>query len=247
MQKMPPLDVSGEIAALRLLGADQFDPVRLHYLEVLAQRVNEHQGSVQRILGGKLAQALAAFRTGFEQAQNEASDAIAQAARKYPQAAAELQPLFNAGNFAGVRRCIATLERRGQGASLGDLARSMAQHAPDPGDEQLEGHVGSHAELKSVKYFRNTWSKLSADKQVTQALGQAPKNAGPMNSHGLVLRSLALMREISPDYLNRFMSYVDTLLCLEQSDKQKQAKAKAAAQGDNGKKTKGRRVRSRSA
>jgi len=55
---------------------------------------------------------------------------------------------------------------------------------------------------------------------VTQALGQAPKNAGPINSHMLVLRSLALMREISPDYLNQFTSYVDALLCLDQYDKE---------------------------
>lgn len=93
--------------------------------------------------------------------------------------------------------------------SLGDLVRYMAQHAP----------VASGAELKSVHYFRNTWSRLSAEKQVTQALGQAPKNAGPINSHVVALRSLALMRDISPDYLNRFMSYVDTLLCLDQGDK----------------------------
>jgi hypothetical protein len=75
------------------------------------------------------------------------------------------------------------------------------------------------AELKSVRYFRNTWSRLSAEKQVTQALGQAPKNAGPINSHVVALRSLALMRDTSPDYLNRFMSYVDTLLCLDLGDK----------------------------
>jgi hypothetical protein len=31
----------------------------------------------------------------------------------------------------------------------------------------------------------------------------------------LVLRSLGLMRDLSPDYLNRFMGYVDTLLFLD--------------------------------
>ena len=37
----------------------------------------------------------------------------------------------------------------------------------------------------------------------------------------LVLRSLGWMRDISPDYLNRFMGYADTLLALEESDKGK--------------------------
>jgi hypothetical protein len=42
----------------------------------------------------------------------------------------------------------------------------------------------------------------------------------------LVLRSLALMRDISPDYLNRFMSYADTLLCLDQCEKEMAGKPK---------------------
>ena len=57
--------------------------------------------------------------------------------------------------------------------------------------------------------------KISVQKQVTQAIAQAPQNAGPINSHMLVLRSLGLMRDLSPDYLNRFMGYVDTLLFLD--------------------------------
>jgi hypothetical protein len=42
----------------------------------------------------------------------------------------------------------------------------------------------------------------------------------------VALRSLALMRDTSPDYLNRFMAYVDTLLCLDQGDKPVQPAAK---------------------
>ncbi|HSW05521.1 DUF2894 domain-containing protein, partial [Aquabacterium sp.] len=37
-------------------------------------------------------------------------------------------------------------------------------------------------------------------------------------SHALVLRSLTLMRELSPDYLSRFMSHIDALLWLEQAN-----------------------------
>lgn len=81
--------------------------------------------------------------------------------------------------------------------------------------------AGPRPELKTIRNFRNTWSKLSVDKQVAQALEQAPRNAGPINSHMLVLRSLALMREVSPDYLNRFITYADTLLCLDQGEQEK--------------------------
>jgi hypothetical protein len=99
--------------------------------------------------------------------------------------------------------------------------RQLEQQSPDYADAPLAEHAGSRSELKTLRNFRNTWSKLSADKQAAQALEQAPTNAGPINSHMLVLRSLALMRDISPDYLNRFMSYADTLLCLDQCEKEK--------------------------
>lgn len=66
-----------------------------------------------------------------------------------------------------------------------------------------------------VAQFRQQLGKMSVQKQVTQAISQAPQNAGPINSHMLVLRSLGLMRDLSPDYLNRFMGYVDTLLFLD--------------------------------
>ena len=83
------------------------------------------------------------------------------------------------------------------------------------------------ADSPQVQQFRQTLSKLRVQKQVAQAIAQGPQNAGPINSHMLVLRSLGLMRELSPDYLNRFMAYVETLLCLEESGKAKPLASKA--------------------
>ena len=83
------------------------------------------------------------------------------------------------------------------------------------------------ADSPQVQQFRQTLSKLRVQKQVAQAIAQGPQNAGPINSHMLVLRSLGLMRELSPDYLNRFMAYVETLLCLEESGKAQPLKSKA--------------------
>lgn len=71
-------------------------------------------------------------------------------------------------------------------------------------------------ELKTVRRYRDTWSRFSVDQLVSQDLAQAPKNAGPINSHMLTLRALEAMRDLAPEYLNRFVCYVDTLLFLEQ-------------------------------
>lgn len=185
-------DLSAQLTGLRQAGADLYDPVTVHYLQALLERAAGYQGEVRRLLDARLAQGLQALQLRFEQAQREAPPADASQEHSAP---------------------------------LRELSRYIAQLVPEQlGVSQggaLSSAVGSRPELKSVRHFRNTWSKLSADKQVAKALDQAPKNAGPINSHMLVLRSLALMREISPDYLNRFMCYADALLCLDESGQAK--------------------------
>ena len=219
-------DFDALIASLYTAGADRFDPVRLHYLEALAKRAAMHQGGVKRMLDAKLSQALAAFKERFDLAQCDARETLALGVQQYPHAASDLQRLFAAGDFKGLQQFTATLNNREQSPSLGALVRQLEQHSAENADVHPEGNAGPRSELKTIRNFRNTWSKLSVDKQVAQALEQAPKNAGPINSHMLVLRSLALMRDISPDYLNRFMSYAETLLCLDQGEKEKPGNSK---------------------
>ncbi|MBO6850975.1 MAG: DUF2894 domain-containing protein, partial [Marinobacter sp.] len=40
-----------------------------------------------------------------------------------------------------------------------------------------------------------------------------------MNAHRLVSRAIATMETLSPEYLNRFVNYADTLLALERLGK----------------------------
>lgn len=101
----------------------------------------------------------------------------------------------------------------------GPLATLVA-HAASQATLHGEGAASSSSpsELKTLSYFRSTWSKLSADRRLTQSLAKVPENAGPLNSHHLVHRSLSLMRELSPAYLERFMAHVDALLWLDQAN-----------------------------
>jgi hypothetical protein len=69
----------------------------------------------------------------------------------------------------------------------------------------------------SLPYFRRTWSKLNADQRLAQSRSSLPQNAGPLNSQHVVHRSLALMRELSPAYFERFIAYADALLWIEQT------------------------------
>ena len=123
-------------------------------------------------------------------------------------------------------------------AAVNHVSLTSQVAAPSPGNSPLaqllqafapasapalptDGAKTWRADSPQVQQFLQTLSKLRVQKQVAQAIAQGPQNAGPINSHMLVLRSLGLMRELSPDYLNRFMAYVDTLLCLEESGKAK--------------------------
>ena len=99
---------------------------------------------------------------------------------------------------------------------LAQLVEHIARQSPLQAEGPAATDTASAPELKSLRYFRSTWSRLSADRRLTQSLAKVPDNAGPLNSHHLVHRSLMLMHELSPEYLNRFMSYVDTLLWVDQ-------------------------------
>lgn len=94
-----------------------------------------------------------------------------------------------------------------------------------------------------LDYFREVWSKVSADQQVQQSLDQVPKNAGPLNSSSLVHRALFLMRDLSPGYLRQFLAYADGLAWLEDLHAGIAPPAAQAAQTSTAKKP--RRTRAR--
>ena len=99
---------------------------------------------------------------------------------------------------------------------LAQLVEHIARQSPLQAEGPGATDAAAGPELKTLRYFKSTWSRLSAERRIAQSLAKVPENAGPLNSHHLVHRSLMLMHELSPDYLNRFMSYVDTLLWVDQ-------------------------------
>ena len=224
-------------ASLRNEGAQRLDPARFHYLEVLSQRMDTAPGEVRRILEGKLKVALADYGERFRQAQKAASDELANLSAKHPDLARELHRLFAAGDYGGMRRLGAQSAFNGPCAPLAQLNQYIQNVKQDGIDHRLGSDLGSSlvsdmevsSEMASVRRFREAWSRIAAEDQVDQAVGRGPVNAGPLNSHMLVLRSLALMRKLSPDYLRRFLSHVDTLLWLDQANqKYTPVKAKPA-------------------
>lgn len=102
-------------------------------------------------------------------------------------------------------------------ANLNRYIQTLSSDNVDPVSHQAHQQP---TEMKSVRAFSEVWSKIAAEHQVDAAFGRGPENAGPLNSHMLVLRSLELMRALSPDYLRRFLSHADSLLWIEQVNQQ---------------------------
>jgi hypothetical protein len=234
---VPRSGIDALVASLRDEGGERFDAAGWHYLDTLARCAAAHEGSVRRMLEAKHERALAAFAGRFARGRFAAAELLDAAGTKHPQAGAELQRLFAESDFKGLRYLSATLDARVQCAVLSELVsrlepglagvpvNSHAQHAiartTAAGDPGLE--------LKTVRESRATWARMSVDKQLALAMKQGPKNAGPINSHNLVLRSLAMMQDISPGYLSRMVSYVDTLVSLDPGEKDVVVKRKKGA------------------
>ena len=192
-QHAPPRH-QARLDALRK-AAPRIDPVRLHYLDVLSQRIATAPEAVQRVLENKLDTALTDLETRLRQPPIAAT-------------AAGIQPA--AAPLVALNQYIGTLTRSG-GGPLPGLGLSS------PAVDGLASEGAAHRELPSVRRFRETWSRIAAEDQVTQAVERGPANAGPLNSHMLVLRTLSLLRGLSPDYLRRFLSQMETLQWLEQA------------------------------
>lgn len=92
---------------------------------------------------------------------------------------------------------------------LADLVDYIAEHAPRPRP--------GYPELDLLDSFREIWSRFDMGRQLHQSEQQIPDSAGPLNSIQLVHQALAVMRDASPDYLQHFLMYMDTLSWLEPS------------------------------
>ncbi|MBY0409970.1 MAG: DUF2894 domain-containing protein [Burkholderiaceae bacterium] len=125
--------------------------------------------------------------------------------------------------WAGIERTAAesqngTTQRPTQSplSPITQLNRDLAARINSDADLVQPQGPGTFAELRSVRHFSQVWSKIASDAAVQHLLSTGPDNAGPLNPHRLMQRSLHLMRTLSPDYLRHFWSHMDSLLWLEQ-------------------------------
>lgn len=196
-------DLLAAIAALRAGPAAGVNPVRLRHMELMSQRLGQQTDAVRRILASRLRRMLA------EQVEHATPlPHVVPATQLDPRLLPKPKPTPVVAPPA---------------SPLALLTQRLSQPQPQLQSQQTSGPASTpvspprRTELKSTQRFRETWARVAADRQVEQALARAPDNAGPLNSHLLVLRSLGVMRELSPDYLRRFLAHVEALQWLDQA------------------------------
>jgi hypothetical protein len=177
--------------AWREQGADRLNPVRFHFIEVLERRAAGHGGEARRLLDDRLSKLLEAYADDLEIAT------------------------FNVSHDNGATTPCAPA-RGALGGLIDHIAHCAAARSDDLAASDAALRPSIFPALEALDEFRKIWSEVRTDSQVRQSLEQVPANAGPLNSGSLVHRSLTLMRELSPGYLQQFLSYVDTLSWMEQ-------------------------------
>ena len=175
--------------------------VRARFAQALARRAAAHTGAARRVLDARLA-ALADERADVGEATPERA---------------------------------APPPRRGPLAELvAELARRKTAPVPSPAARPRDATAdrapsGPAADPKTLQFFKRTWSRLSADQRLAQSRASLPENAGPLNSQHLVHRALTLMQALSPEYLERFVGYIDGLQWLAQANEAAAQEAVQAA------------------
>lgn len=231
---------------LRQQGIDHFDPVRFAYIQSMVYRSKNHKYSVRKITDIKVFKILDELQSDFAKAQKSAAKTIKHINSEYSGMSEKIQALFDYGDFTAIRHLLFKLEADKKRCSnsitiLADKLANASTVIDNPNLDfdkllQLQGEnpelsfthlttdISSLAqhhlidELKSMQLFRESRQKLNSDKLVTQSINDSPDEPGPLNPQMLAIRSLSLMRELSPLYLNRFVSYIETLLWLETID-----------------------------
>lgn len=179
-------DAQATLDAWRDSGAAHADPVRFQFMSAMARRTAALHGPARQMLDAKLAGLLSAY----------------EASLNAPAPQQEAPPSDDAPS------------------ALAGLINYLAYpDAPDGDTAWTRDALGlreAYPDVQMLEYFRAVWSRVSADRQVRQSQEQVHKNAGPLNSNQLVHRALSLMRELSPGYLQQFLSYTDALMWMEQ-------------------------------
>ena len=178
-----------QLQAWRDSGADRCDPPRFELIAALVQRAQRYAGSARAQLDARLSQLTDAY------AQLVAVEVAKPAAT------------------TSVERPLQSLLQQLEADPLQyQLPLSPANAVVIDSDS---GDGNDTALMPALDEFQQLWSRIRIDSLLRQCLDSLPEDAGPLHSSVLTYRAMALMQELSPEYLQHFIAYVDVLTWME--------------------------------
>lgn len=237
-QPPPSAAIAAELLAMQSRQEDEFQPARFSHMHRLLRRAERASAGVQQILLKKLMVLITEYKEDLTQAKNlHAQEPIAGQAQQH------------SPRQQRARHLLRTLRRDLSAPSLTELTVDSAQalddemHASEQAAQlsQLELPIkedrtpAHRRELKAVRRYRQIAAQQKTESMVNRSLIARPQNPGPLNPHMLAIKSLTSMRDLSLPYLNRFVSYIETILWLEE---EREAELKKAAATKKDKTTK---------
>ena len=245
-------ELESKLTSLKEIQANNFAPARFVYIATLLAKAQTAKQSVGDVLKQKVAFALNSYQQDFDNAHRNAQTLAEQIIEQQPKASAQVQllmlncqfdelnklankqqhiepsPLAALNNYINQEQDQAVDNPQESFSDMLNLIESKAvKNSQRPFQQTATSKTNKAAELKSFNSFKQFKEKYDTDKLVEQMITLRPENLGPLNPHMLLIKSLESLRELSPQYLSRFVTYIDALLRLEDANNIKPKKSKA--------------------
>lgn len=229
-------NITSQVDRLRDHGQNLFDESRFHFISSMVKRAEQERFSVALILQTKAAKLLAEYQSDLLLAEEEARIISSRIKLNFPDSDKQVDSLLKAYKVSALRQLESRLMRT-QDSMLKALTNLLlvedTESQIEPSFIDLLNNQETEViktfstepchlplgrnELRSARMYRESQEKLNAEKIIRMAIKSGPDNPGPINPHMLAIRSLSSMQKLSPSYLQRYLSYIDTVFWLEQA------------------------------
>jgi hypothetical protein len=207
-----------KIAMLRKTGADRFDPIRFRYIEALASRAHRAREPIGERLTKKSALSLREYLNDNSEprARDQGDSVVSFASATVTALHALRRDLDRSQLDAGSGTSDFELQLQAQEGEL--LQGGLFTSVDDDVDANSSHEDSAARPLKASQTMRVHQQRRAAEKRIELAIAEGPESPGPLNPQMLAIKALTIMRDISPEYINRYVSYLDTLFWVEQLD-----------------------------
>jgi len=234
--------LKGRLELLETAGADRYNRPLFEYIRSLVERSENLPLTARRKIEEIAGMRLADYQVTFHEAQADARECIEELEETHGHQP-ELREKFSEANFNGVMRHAKRLKRRVQSidpwqkksqynlvdafSAPEDLAQLELLLELD-GESQTEDRTftvnspeamttaGWQMSRTPLRLLQEATKSAKSRRAVNKAREQKPEIAGPLNSQTLATQLLEELQKVSPVYLKRLVSYLETLRLLEQ-------------------------------